>query len=825
VPDSHENRPFRLRVVLVVLLLTPSGLSSQDSEPGLPDDVEARKAEFEKDPFFREIRYEVRLVPESLFVLFLQEPGRSVRDPEAYYRDQAEETGRHLVQLERYFVQEYARPLDLERRPGFGKLPIWILADRGSFVNYFEYRSMPSPPDGVRARYFPDERIAVTYRDPKALTDRSNLATTLHEATHFLTDLYAPAGVEEICSVWLREGLADYLAALHCPREKGGPPFVLRERIEDAQVFENQELRAIQQHPDFARLPAKFELRGLLEATDHCRRESRQTLDLDVQSLLYDEIHRAFTYPGGLFLVDFLDRSPDAPPKERVLAFLKDEISGRGGAGTFRRILAPDDESFAEMSRRFRKHVDDLYAGALRAFPPTDAVVPDPTDPATEESFVPEDVLPEVLGLAAAGRFLSARERWLAGWERADTEQRLVLEPDRALADALGRFGERSQQLLAAAGRSSDAVAKPPGEPKETLDLVRAMRKARLEGLDWLACAAACDVAGDAKTANSYLARARGSKNPEVASAARAYAGRRETYSQLEPVARAEVLVAEILAAKTREEVFPRVEDLAKVEARFDSPSYRKNLTELRERYSGALSAGVGPDEMLRAVSRAKIEPVGGGWFALEYQWTEPKELEDWENVPHGLIERRGVIHRPDPSYDWTWREGSVVGRGYASVRHRFAFEGDVDLEFEVSLDNVSPGAPTQFSFLATVADDGESRYAALLGPSELHVVAAGNAAEPKEIVGLEPFETERRYRCHLLAHADAVEATVDGTTIACEPPKGFATSGNVCFWAAGHVPVRLHRVRIVGAPSPASLTKAHRARVEKAVLEALPGK
>jgi len=223
------------------------------------------------------------------------------------------------------------------------------------------------------------------------------------------------------------------------------------------------------------------------------------------------------------------------------------------------------------------------------------------------------------------------------------------------------------------------------------------------------------------------------------------------------------------------------VRNLAKASARH--PLIQKHATYLADRTRTAL-AETATDAHIRGLFHATKVQLSGDTLHLEYAFDSPDELLDFEFEPGGITER-SVALPPAKVAEDQWMhdigKGALRARGMVTLRHIAPLSGRVDVDL-MELSYLDPVVlPTyRNSFVLIICDDLALTYMYSFGHANILSRITRGAEERLDQDNPTTYMYEVPYRIHMTSDAKALTVEAEGaetlSMAAAAPARGYTS-------------------------------------------------
>jgi hypothetical protein len=773
------------------------------------------------DPFFGAYRFDSVDDYAPILLLVQQPPWKNKN----YVASIGLEYGPCLRAVERKFRETYPSP-GATPREEVPSVAIFVLAGRGMYGNYCRSGNPLgiSPPDQRLAHYDWGRRFAITYEPgPDDIHQRRSefLDTVVHESIHALMDSYSAKGLASIETLWLHEGLAQYLAAIDWDRSLGEiRGSLLDSRRLDAYV----ELSRIQPlgAAFFPPLRDLFQIKNLAEVRPGFMKRA-QAAGITGHEQIGGRAISAFYVHSYLFM-HFLHHGQEGKYRDGTIAYVRGALAGDSGEKLFLEKLG---QTWARLESDYQDFLVKIAREKLgeTISPSPVAATSSPSDSADEQA--PDFVLEEVTTEQARGRVL---ERAIGGdvagaiqemRERGDLEEEALLLENlvTTLDEVLDHF--KSEKRTLSLDPAKRQVGKVVEFDADTIVLSRSSGKFEVSRRDVspaaIVKAARSRRLGKPELLAPALLLAGGDMDAAVALAGRESAGnlaaRGESWSRCREEWRARELVAELSSlVETPPENVDRA--LNKLDDLLSGQGSTQAVTTNR-----AALVALGRTWLGLLFDRGGIESAGltglvSGGAKPRFRYDAPRDmLADFDRepflAPFGFLDGTiGKGRRSTPPGEQSLEIGSdrITLQDGGALLHRAAFAGDVRAEMKVRV-SFKAYDNENFPWVSLcLCVDGKKGFAAFDGVNILlnnlatgrERVASGeqlmfNAYEPLTVV----FEHK----------GDRFVGSVDGKEVANELDLGI-TSGRVGLAVYGELEVEVLSMELEGNLDPTALLR-----------------
>lgn len=212
-----------------------------------------------------------------------------------------------------------------------------------------------------------------------------------------------------------------------------------------------------------------------------------------------------------------------------------------------------------------------------------------------------------------------------------------------------------------------------------------------------------------------------------------------------------------------------------------------------------------------------ELEELGGGRVAIEWDFDDPEELQDFESRAYlsSHMKKFGKL-RTEEEHGFRVEDGALRGIGLACLRSLVDLAAPMTVSYELSFHDVKGIELPVWWLNVGLCDDGDGHFVWGLNADFLEVwePEGQRQAYPEENQAL---YMDQSYRIELRHDGEKVESFCDGAKrreIAC----GSRRAGAVFVWCCSDFPVRIDSLRIEGRTTPDSFQRLRRAWVERTV-------
>ncbi len=752
--------------------------------------------------------------------LFVEAPRRA--DPQHVARATAA-FAPWMAAIDTALRENYILPNKLERREELPELGVILLANGSSFANAARYQASP---DRL-------SRTCLLIEDPLLIVGQWNehLAKVpgptlrrpiLWRMTRALLDSYYHGPGEQLAEQWVVDGICGYLTAADettLPEDLSDPPV-------DSGALERT--LAFVRDPRGAGLLLPLPLlAGTHGASERLRIAAERAREAGV-TLGRDAAERLWRDQATLW-VHFFERGEGGRYRRDWQHYVAKSLHGNGSPTELTATLGT---SLEELEAGFLAHLDfESGGGAGGSTPPRATGAPI----LHEEIYTPpekaSELLSEALGLAGGGDIEGGIELLESGlgWARGPERGTLARERDRlrSLRETRDAFlaslvGDRRRRLRWRESDGKSYSAPLLGWSEETLNLGKnksgreslPLRELRAGDLERSMGSHASDHGPP--WIRAYLKLLSGDEHwrADLPEQTEGFDGLFEAAREGSDRIRLARLARSPLPSGAEEsEAF-----LAEIVALWGSDTRpaqaaRKGLHTLAREVLEARWMATGFDKRLHG----KVSHRPDGSLRIEYDFTDPAELEDFVRADDYLAARRGNLPplTPGTESDWKVRGGNLEGRGDAVLRHLVSFQAPVRLEYELIYGRAEPGKPLNVTLLAAVCDNGRGGYVGAWDLFDLEAIDPdGSFVRTAYHQGERRIEPARPIKVRLDHAGEKAVLTVASKRVR-EVATGPRTTGATLLWLHGDATLAIRRLTLQGKPAPTGDDPAMRAWVE----------
>jgi hypothetical protein len=772
--------------------------------------------------FFSRRKFDLDPTPEP-FLLFVQKPDEANA---AFFSASKRVFAPWLVKLGAVFKQEYVEPLGLSKREGTFPYTIAVLSSQPHYQNAKKFRRRGGWFED-RALTMGNPRVIVTYREQGSrATDADQRAPGLHEVVVELLNSHYQGPAEVAPEPWFIQGFAAFMA-----NHDGSPANLDNPKVPQALV--DKLLEWSKQEELWAG--------RILHIDDLLYGETDKTMERVVRSIAMNADVEAPEQPGVAFVeqaglyMHFLYSAFGGKYRDGMKGYMLKLLNEEGGGARdlaqalgVKALKQLDDDYDKYLQLVIGAQDDEATQKGLAAFSAEarDAVTPELIPIPIER----DDWLAIALGRAADGDYegaISVLERAQLG---AEDKARLTVEVERLKTLIATRdvflaaiIGTKTRVKLPHEGKlpvtitAVEADALTLGKNKAALetwskrnimptDLATAMtRKIADYGPEWVLAYAHLLNANDRY--DRYLDATDGATTSLVSDAAgyttllrSGEASQALTDLATWPRVGNEPEVQAITAAiKT---VLDDYGDLSVVQRKLG------DLKQLARRSWGEIYDQVG----IEALASVPAEALGAGRIRLTYEFTDAKELDDFERVTGYLAQRRVdsvKVKKSEEKSGFVLKNGNFQGDGQVCYRSRLSFDAPMTVRYQLLYGRPRPGKGTFATFRMGICDDGDENYIGAIDVFHLEAIdIPGSHVQLAYEEGENHPEPAKTYNIELSHDGSKAVLTVNRQIVK-EVDVGPRQAGAVFFWVHADILVALKRIEIEGRISPTMLEEA----------------
>lgn len=768
------------------------------------------------------------------FALFIQHD----RAGRKSYANEIEATyARALSDLNRFFEKEFAAWLGLKRRPGFDALIVWVLNSHGEYENQANRlrRTYLSPMQF--AHYNLNTREAITYWDEESGFRKVMRHCVLHESVHYLCDAYAPGGIRGMSSLWVVEGLAEYLGTATKPSPTAAFQFREKNRNRRAEFLDGIAGMGGNWPLTIEEVVGARNARHLSSIIDQAGRADKIVGAVPPQILV------SWFYSASYSLCRYLgEKHP-----ERFKEYLTEDLNGRGGPDVFARIFEIESPGDFEMQivehatgRKIEKRPIERRAGVLTLEAPGEeagepvaagplerldlddmiVLVKENPDPDSARALVKHCFFTRGPDAAASllDRILSLEG--LDGLRGSLLEDaRIVADLKSFLLDIFGSMAEKktscpilegNERFIIESYRSPDLITLDSNNVKRVIPFsnvsmdrfawmvkINLNRKGdpharRMLGHLFL-------LSGRKSDADKEYRRAGGESIPGAE-----YLGSYEK-------AASEARLLDIIDRAACDRALPTLEEVRTVLSEEAGSTMLDALKPSLKKAAACVIAREAPEDLLQDSFNGRCRIDGeSGWFRIEYPRFEAAHLEDWQNwAPDCVKFYREAYRSGNPTFpdtgSSTVKKGVLKLLGDQVLTSKVEYAGDVALTFEARY----PGDSIPVLYVGIGQVDGKG---AILSNS-MQSLEIKNYANPRVV----PDEYEQsdfqiflneKYKYRIERNGSRITCTINGQPTAAMTYSGLER-GRIFIWSVNKTPFEISSLTIEGAVEPAWMEKA----------------
>ncbi len=803
-------------LAFALALATPSFAQDPAEDP----QVVALRAQLAAHPYFSKVEFDIDHSYDGVIFVLERPPG----DKPDYYTTIVRQLVPYVSELERVFVKEYAKPLELTRRADFPRTVIAILSAKSHYEVELP-RVTGVPTEFTRAHFDPETRLAITYEDHFGgqIDAKDRRETVLHELVHALQ--YAHYSGDGLMPVpqWFNEGLAEFRSVTRATASQLEDPDI------DAQHI--RIVAALLAHPEFRQLIAPIRELVDIDGPGYLGviRSAAQRLGRRSSDPHFEQLATTAFYAQSCILAYFLHNGESGRYREANREYVRRVMRGERGVESFGQAFKDFDldaierDFFAFVGAEMKLRswapaaLDAVARGSSAITGTGEAGTVDelPTFDFTRLDWRPEDWqarMAHAVQLAAAGRFaeagnavggVQAPESEAAFVQRAtghitnlarirdvflkraiDSGDKLRFEIDGKTPRGVVLAADDSEFTLKI-GRSEQAVSRDLLTPKVLLDQGEDLGVFEELGGNTAALLAFFDGADDAdverrldggaagKALRGDLARFRELRTADVDLSWAPIAGFRAPADAAAAAAMLQTLQETVTAHR-------------------DSEVLRSRRGELEDLARHLVHAAFDPSDPTGLGLHGKVIPLGEE-FRVEYDFESADQLADFPEAT-GLLPMSSEDESSTPRGDYMRLEGGALeASGKAERRFAIPLQAPFRITWKAKADDIA-------LFMVGCCRQGDDAFALISLVGGLSVLDAnsnivGDASRSDD----QTLYLGKEYPYEIVHDGQQITVKVDGKVTGRAEKIGGLLGGELFFFMRGAGPVRLDDLTIQG--------------------------